>query len=87
MPAPSAPVFDAHAAAYDAMRRRFIPCFDAFYGTALRLIADWTTGEPFRVLDLGAGTGLLSAMILERLPHPPRRLDRDARSGEREVPP
>ena len=47
MPASSAPVFDAHAAAYDAMRRRFIPCFDAFYGTALRLIADWLTGDSF----------------------------------------
>lgn len=67
-PVPSASAFTRYAQAYDAMRRRLIPCFDDFYGAALRLIEDWKTREDFRVLDLGAGTGLFSAMILERFP-------------------
>lgn len=65
---PSASAFTRYAQAYDAMRRRLIPCFDGFYGAALRLIEDGRTREDFRVLDLGAGTGLFSAMILERFP-------------------
>lgn len=65
---PSASAFTRYAQAYDAMRRRLIPCFDDLYGAALRLIDDWKTREDFRVLDLGAGTGLFSAMILERFP-------------------
>ncbi len=55
---------DAHN--YDAARRLLIPCFDDFYGTALRLLRDTMAergvGAP-TVLDLGAGSGLLSAMI------------------------
>ncbi|MFZ5674454.1 MAG: class I SAM-dependent methyltransferase [Pseudomonadota bacterium] len=65
---PSAPAFTEYAQAYDAMRRRLIPCFDDFYGAGLRLIDDWKTRDAFRVLDLGAGTGLFSGMILERFP-------------------
>jgi tRNA (cmo5U34)-methyltransferase len=69
-PTPSAPAFNRHAASYDATRRGLIPCFDAFYGAALDLIADWRRHEtaPLRVLDLGAGTGLFSAMLLEHHP-------------------
>ena len=66
--APSAPVFSRSAEGYDAMRRRLIPCFDAFYGTGLQLIEDWQKRPDFRVLDLGAGTGLFSAMVAERFP-------------------
>lgn len=66
--APSASAFTQYAQAYDAMRRRLIPCFDEFYGAGLRLIAEWQTQDTFRVLDLGAGTGLFSTMILERFP-------------------
>lgn len=65
---PSASAFSKYAQAYDAMRRRLIPCFDEFYGAGLRLIEDWKTEAAFRVLDLGAGTGLFSAMLLERFP-------------------
>ncbi|MFO1112407.1 MAG: class I SAM-dependent methyltransferase [Rhodospirillales bacterium] len=50
------------------MRRRLIPCYDAFYGTALALIADARPSPTLRILDLGAGTGLLSAMLLEQFP-------------------
>lgn len=57
--------FDAHAAEYDALRRRLVPCFDAFYGAAVDLVA----GLPPRdVLDLGAGTGLLSGLIAQACP-------------------
>lgn len=66
---PSASAFTQYAQDYDAMRRRLIPCFDEFYGAGLRLIEAWKTHDTFRVLDLGAGTGLFSAMVLERFPH------------------
>lgn len=64
----TAAAFSRFAAGYDAMRRRLIPCYDAFYGTALALIADARPSPALRILDLGAGTGLLSAMLLERFP-------------------
>jgi SAM-dependent methyltransferase len=68
--APSSPAFNRHAASYDATRRGLIPCFDALYGAAFEMIADWRGGGagPLRALDLGAGTGLFSAMLLERYP-------------------
>lgn len=53
--------FNAVSAQYDGQRRALIPCFDLFYQTA----ADLAAGVPNvrRVLDLGAGTGLMSAFI------------------------
>ena len=60
--------FTAHARDYDALRRRLVPCFDAFYGAALDRIADWGVPPQARVLDLGAGTGLVAAMVKERWP-------------------
>lgn len=57
--------FDAHATEYDALRRRLVPCFDAFYGAAVSLVRDL---GPRRVLDLGAGTGLLSSMVADACP-------------------
>ena len=59
--------FDAHAAGYDAVRRRLVPPFDAFYGTAVGAL-ELARGEVRRVLDLGAGTGLLSAQMLAARP-------------------
>ncbi len=62
-------VFDAAADRYDALRRQLIPCFDGFYGTAADLVAAHVDPErPARILDLGAGTGLLTAEVLRRLP-------------------
>ena len=66
MSTPSKKVFDQHAGDYDSARRRLVPCFDAFYGAALDAIDDWRERESFRVLELGAGTGLFSALLLER---------------------
>ena len=60
-------VFASHAGDYDAQRRRLVPCFDEFYGTAVSTIG-LHEGPVRRVLDLGAGTGLMSAAVLERYP-------------------
>jgi tRNA (cmo5U34)-methyltransferase len=59
--------FDAGAATYDPTRRRLVPCFDAFYGAALaQLPAE--RDDALDVLDLGAGTGLLSALVAHAYP-------------------
>ena len=60
-------VFSAYARDYDAPRRRLIPVFDAFYGAAVDALS-LTSGPVRRVLDLGAGTGLLSAAVLKACP-------------------
>gem|GEM_PF-2661403 len=52
-------IFDITAPTYDADRAKLIPCFDAFY----RRTTDLIPGGAKRVLDLGAGTGLLSAFV------------------------
>lgn len=52
--------FNIVAKDYDADRRKFLPCFDAFYGDTTTFIAH-SIPAPKRVLDLGAGTGLLTA--------------------------
>ena len=64
-------VFDAQAAEYDAPRRRLIPPFGAFYGTAVDALG-LAAAPPQRVLDLGAGTGLLSRFV--RRAHPEAEL-------------
>jgi tRNA (cmo5U34)-methyltransferase len=55
------------ATSYDSERRRLIYCFDEFYGTVAELVQRFCSTEP-RILDLGAGTGILSAAILARVP-------------------
>src|SRR5262245_10147960 len=54
------------AKTYDAERRRLVPCFDLFYGTAVELVARTVPPSP-RVLDLGAGTGVLSGLVAGRV--------------------
>lgn len=56
-----------NASTFDKERRRLIPCFDEFYGTVAELVARFCPGSP-RILDLGAGTGILSTAILDRVP-------------------
>ena len=58
--------FDAISKKYDEQRRKFIPCFDDFYGTAVS-VASVDAKNP-GILDIGAGTGLLSAFLMERYP-------------------
>jgi tRNA (cmo5U34)-methyltransferase len=60
-------VFAAHAHEYHEQRRRIVPCFDQFYGTAVELLG-LREGPVRRVLDLGAGTGLMSEAVLSRHP-------------------
>jgi len=59
-------VFNQYSQDYDANRRRFIPCYDTFYQSAINLLK-FDTDSP-KVLDLGAGTGLLSAFVLAEYP-------------------
>ena len=56
-----------NADTYDAERRRLIPCFDELSSSASELIVRFCAESP-RILDLGAGTGILSAAIAERVP-------------------
>ena len=60
-------LFDASARDYDRARRQLVPNFDDFYGSVFELLT-YERDEPVRVLDLGAGTGLLSEMVAERFP-------------------
>ncbi len=59
--------FAAGADSYDRARRKLVPCFDEFYRTALELLP-FAREARFEVLELGAGTGLFSAMIAEAFP-------------------
>ena len=59
--------FDLIAREYDAGRRKFIACFDDFYDRTTALIAACFPA-PERILDLGAGTGLLSRYYLRHFP-------------------
>lgn len=64
----AASAFDRHASAYDAARRRLVPCFDDFYGTAVAMLPFAHDAE-LRILDLGAGTGLLADRISSKFRH------------------
>ena len=58
-------VFSRTAANYDPARAKLIPCFEQFYAAAVNLLPPAAA----RILDLGAGTGLLSGFLRDRLPH------------------
>jgi tRNA (cmo5U34)-methyltransferase len=58
--------FDAIATEYDSLREFVIPDLQQFYTTAV-WAAESSAPEP-AILDIGAGTGLLSALILQKFP-------------------
>ena len=60
-------LFDKAAKNYDLNRRQLIPGFDDFYGTAIDIFP-YPADAEIEILDLGAGTGLLSAMVAQAYP-------------------
>ncbi len=59
--------FNLVAQKYDEQRRFFIPCFDDYYQTSISFLAkirfDFNS-----ILDLGAGTGLLTKFLYDKYP-------------------
>lgn len=55
--------FSAIAETYDSQRKALIPCFEQFYNTIVEALP---SGEKLKILDIGAGTGLLSHLVLEK---------------------
>jgi tRNA (cmo5U34)-methyltransferase len=60
--------FEAHAPQYTALRQRLVPGYEKFYGTAVGALRLRAEGEPERILDLGAGTGLMTAHVAAAFP-------------------
>lgn len=60
--------FNLIAEEYDSKRKKFIPCFDAFYRNSTEFITA-NIDEPGRVVDLGAGTGLLAYFWYQQFPN------------------
>ena len=59
--------FDSTASDYELSRRRLVPPHDAFYGAAVEAIG--VSGlEPKRILDIGAGTGMITRFVREAYP-------------------
>jgi tRNA (cmo5U34)-methyltransferase len=57
-----------NASEYDLSRRRLIPCYDSFYAAAADLTAYSLKIIPSpAILDLGAGTGLLSEFVMQKV--------------------
>lgn len=57
-----------NASEYDESRRRLIPCYDLFSATVAELAARTVKTTSPLILDLGAGTGLLSEFIMQKFP-------------------
>ena len=59
--------FDEMASRFDGQRKYIIPSIEEFYQAAV-----WAAcfhGDTPSILDIGAGTGLLSELVLKRYPH------------------
>ncbi len=59
--------FDSIASKYDSNRKKLISCFDELYSIPISLIPG--TSSALNVLDIGAGTGLLTSFLLEKYPY------------------
>ena len=59
--------FNQVAEKYDEQRRFFIPCFDDYYITSISFLSN-CRNDFKSILDLGAGTGLLTKYLIERFP-------------------
>ena len=59
--------FDEAAPGYDRAHRQLVPDLDGFYGAVVKGLP-FGRDEELRGLDLGAGTGLLSATVAEKFP-------------------
>lgn len=60
--------FNLIAKEYDSNRRKFLPCFDDYYINSTKFIVS-NIDEPKRVIDLGAGTGLLTYFWYRQCPN------------------
>ena len=58
--------FDATASRYDAQRKWIIPEMDEYYSAAVWAV-ECKNPRP-AILDIGAGTGLLSALMIQKFP-------------------
>ena len=59
--------FNVIAKEYDVNRKRFIPCFEDYYESTTKFLTS-NIKAPKRVLDLGAGTGLLTSFWYKYFP-------------------
>jgi len=57
--------FNKYDSNYDESRKQLIPCFSEFYGTVVKIIP-FKHSENFSILDIGAGTGLLTELIANK---------------------
>ncbi|WP_297427512.1 class I SAM-dependent methyltransferase [Clostridium sp.] len=62
-----AKVFNSAAKKYDMQRNELIPLMNIFYGTAVELVN--INNEKGKILDLGAGTGLLTELVIKKYPN------------------
>ena len=60
--------FNLIAEEYDSGRKKFIPCFNDFYKMTTKLITS-NIKDPQRIIDLGAGTGLLTYFWYQQYPN------------------
>ena len=59
--------FNSVARKYDSQRRLFLPCYDDYYKTSVSLLKCYKD-DFTKIVDLGAGTGLLTKEIYELYP-------------------
>jgi tRNA (cmo5U34)-methyltransferase len=60
-------MFNSAAEKYDMQRKELIPLMDIFYSTAVELVK--INNEKAKILDLGAGTGLLTELVIKKYPN------------------